>query len=300
MQGVYKITNLLNNKCYIGSAKNIEKRIKYAHKGSLNKNKHWNEHLQNAWNKYGESNFIFETIEEVNNLDILNDREQYWIDYYKSQDREYGYNIARADRKKITEEEIEKCRKRMLGKTGENHPAYGFRHTVEAKNKISEFQKSFKKKPMSKETKEKISNIQKGKNYIEKYGQEKADEIIQKQSRTYIEKYGLEKAEELITYLQKSYEEKYGLEKANEIKNKMSLKHKGFKHSEETKQLCSEAKLGSKNPNYKEVPEDMQNLIVELYVKNNFILVKNISEITNISIYKIKRILIERGIYVKK
>lgn len=50
--GIYMIINNINEKKYIGSAKNIDKRW-YEHRYTLNKNCHDNSLLQNAWNKYG-------------------------------------------------------------------------------------------------------------------------------------------------------------------------------------------------------------------------------------------------------
>ena len=88
---IYKITNIQNNKCYIGQTKNYEKRWK-EHKYLLNKNKHENIYLQYAWNKYGENNFIFEVIEFVNNY---NERERYWISFYNSTDHNFGYNFLK-------------------------------------------------------------------------------------------------------------------------------------------------------------------------------------------------------------
>lgn len=84
---IYKITNIVNNKKYIGQTKDYKKRFSQ-HKTSLRKNKHCNPHLQKAWNKYGEKSFVFEVIEYTEDY---NDREQYWIKYYKSDIN--GYNI---------------------------------------------------------------------------------------------------------------------------------------------------------------------------------------------------------------
>ena len=58
--GIYKIINILNGKVYIGSAKNFQHRWS-RHVSALNLDKHENLHLQNAWNKYGSSNFKLET-----------------------------------------------------------------------------------------------------------------------------------------------------------------------------------------------------------------------------------------------
>lgn len=50
--GIYKITNLINNKFYIGSSSDLKKRL-YEHRRELNLGVQANKHLQSAWNKYG-------------------------------------------------------------------------------------------------------------------------------------------------------------------------------------------------------------------------------------------------------
>lgn len=92
MTGIYKITNLITNKVYIGSAKNIDIRIK-AHISKLKGNFHINKHLQSSYNKYGEENFKFEIIREVSN-NILRRAEQFYINKYQSINPKYGYNKA--------------------------------------------------------------------------------------------------------------------------------------------------------------------------------------------------------------
>jgi group I intron endonuclease len=62
MIGIYRIINLINNKCYYGSSKNVEKRWK-KHKNELVRDKHHNILLQRAWNKYGCDSFMFEFVE---------------------------------------------------------------------------------------------------------------------------------------------------------------------------------------------------------------------------------------------
>lgn len=86
---IYKIINIINNKCYIGQTKNWKRRWQ-EHQRQLKNNKHENPYLQYAWNKYGEENFRFEVIEYVENY---NEREIYWIEYYQSTECQYGYNI---------------------------------------------------------------------------------------------------------------------------------------------------------------------------------------------------------------
>lgn len=92
MVGIYKIENLVNHKCYIGQSVNCSQRWSQ-HRSMLRHNNHENQHLQNAWNKYGEDNFQHEILEECLQ-EQLNDREKYWIDYYQSYKRSNGYNIS--------------------------------------------------------------------------------------------------------------------------------------------------------------------------------------------------------------
>ena len=77
--GIYKITNKINHKFYIGSAINIKNRWNL-HISALRGNRHCNTHLQRAWNEYGEDNFLFEIIEIVENKEDLIKREQFYLD----------------------------------------------------------------------------------------------------------------------------------------------------------------------------------------------------------------------------
>ncbi len=80
--GVYKITNTVTGKCYIGSSVNIKSRWQQ-HKGNLGKNRHHAKHLQHSWNKYGKDAFIFEIVYECAPIkDIILFYEQLWIDFY--------------------------------------------------------------------------------------------------------------------------------------------------------------------------------------------------------------------------
>lgn len=76
--GIYKITNIVNGMCYIGSSNQIERRWSQ-HKGKLKRGTHDNIHLQNAWDKFSEKNFKFEILEETSQDQLLI-REQYYLD----------------------------------------------------------------------------------------------------------------------------------------------------------------------------------------------------------------------------
>lgn len=78
-KGIYKITNLVNNKCYIGSTwKSFRSRYKQ-HLTKLHQGKHHCQHLQRAYEKYGDDSFSFEILEIVTDKSILLDREAFYI-----------------------------------------------------------------------------------------------------------------------------------------------------------------------------------------------------------------------------
>lgn len=90
MTGIYKITNLINGKCYVGQSVDIQKRWKREKEDASNINSHSYEYpLMRAFRKYGFDNFIFEVIEECK-IEELNEKEVYWIDYYDT--FFHGYN----------------------------------------------------------------------------------------------------------------------------------------------------------------------------------------------------------------
>lgn len=79
MQGIYAIVNILNGRCYIGSSVNILKRMS-EHLWYLERKIHWNSLFQNAYNKYGKVCFDLCVVEEVVDRDLLQSREQFYLD----------------------------------------------------------------------------------------------------------------------------------------------------------------------------------------------------------------------------
>lgn len=88
---IYKITNSVNKKIYIGkTVRTVSVRFR-EHLDRADEN--YQSYLYNAIRKYGQENFIVETIEEVNDEDI-NEKEKYWIHFYQSNLKENGYNLT--------------------------------------------------------------------------------------------------------------------------------------------------------------------------------------------------------------
>lgn len=117
--GIYKIINLTNSKIYIGSAKDVAIRWRN-HKRELLNNKHHNRYLQRSWNKYEEGNFQFEVVEYVGDVELLIEREQYYIDLFHACNRKYGYNINPVAGSCLgrvhTQETKQKIREKHIGK----------------------------------------------------------------------------------------------------------------------------------------------------------------------------------------
>ena len=83
MVGIYKITNLINNHCYIGQSVQIERRWKNHKITAFNKNdKGYQYPLYRAIRKYGLENFSFEIIQQCSSEE-LNQKQKFWISKIK-------------------------------------------------------------------------------------------------------------------------------------------------------------------------------------------------------------------------
>lgn len=98
ISGIYKITNLNNNKVYIGQAVNIAERLRTHIKAGIGIDP-TNSELYKDMKKIGVENFTFEILEACP-PSILNDKEKFWISFYHGQD--FGYNITKGGSQRIS------------------------------------------------------------------------------------------------------------------------------------------------------------------------------------------------------
>lgn len=140
MIGIYAIVNCVNDKVYIGQSMDVMDRIAH-HKSTQRHGRHDNEHLQNAWNKYGEAHFDFIVIQECEEIH-LDELECYFIGLFDSMNRRKGYNLETGgnSNKRMSEDSRLKMSKAKKGMyVGEKNPMYGvhLKHTEEWKQKMS-------------------------------------------------------------------------------------------------------------------------------------------------------------------
>jgi group I intron endonuclease len=234
--GIYKITNISDNKLYIGSAINLKKR-ESNHFYDLENNKHHNVHLQRAYNLYGNNNFIFGILEYCPK-EFLLIKEQYYIDTLKPE-----YNIRKFAENNLGLKYSEESKRKMSESAKGNKYCLGYKHSEEIKLRISlshkgrkltedhkrkiglgnkgikrsketKIKMSLAKKMMSDETRGKMSLSKKGnKNNLGKNLSEKTKQKISESNK--------------------------GKKQSEGARKKMSESHKGLKHSDEAKRKIS-------------------------------------------------------------
>jgi len=156
MRYVYKLQNLVNGKVYVGQTMNPANR-KAGHFYDARRGD--KRPLYASIRKHGVENFLFEVIEECAD-ELINEREQHWVAYFDSFNREKGYNLTSGgeEGKIFSQESKEKIRQKAIGrvlpidvrqrigraskqawKDGRMHAppnTTGYIHTDEAKRKI--------------------------------------------------------------------------------------------------------------------------------------------------------------------
>jgi group I intron endonuclease len=148
---IYCIHNLTTNKKYIGqTVEKLQRRV-LRHFRTINETK-----ISRAIQKYSKYNFVYGIVEEVEDANLLDVREQYWIKFYDTV--ENGFNIKEGGKCargfKQSQSSIEKRRQKLIGKS----------LSAEHKQKIS---KAHMGKVLSKETVDKMIAYRTGRNLTE-------------------------------------------------------------------------------------------------------------------------------------
>ena len=90
---IYKITNIVNGKCYIGRTSDFYRRSHhYVYDFNNQRSRQINEYMLRSMIKHGIEKFTFSVI-EVCDQDIMEERELFWMRYFNSTSRDFGYNL---------------------------------------------------------------------------------------------------------------------------------------------------------------------------------------------------------------
>lgn len=231
MKYIYQIVNLINKKKYIGQTNNFEERI-YKHFYLARTG--CKRHLYNAMRYYGLENFQASIIEECED-ELVSEREQFWINEYKTTDKRFGYNKTDGGEKSNSWEYNDHKEKtsRLLSEKLKGH-----RVNEEAVRRLADSRRGTH---LSEETKRKISETLKRKyksgeikvtppSYVDRTGSHHTDDAKRRMSQY---------------RKNKTYDEIYGEETAAILRKQRAERWKR-----------------DKNPQYKEVPvEDIIRLI---------------------------------------
>lgn len=229
---IYIIENLINGKVYVGKTSDVKKRWA---KHKSNARRYVNRRLYDSMNFYGYDNFLVSVIDESDCENDINNKERFYIEFYKSTFKEFGYNMTPGgDGGNTISHYNEIQMSEYLGKLKKLRSGSNFKHTEETKKIMSEEATGRK---LSEETKNKISEKIKSKINSGEYkpnisGLKKGQLGKFKHSEASRKKIS-------DCRKNKTYDEIYGGKKSILIKNKHS-----------------EAWMGSKNPNYQHIEKD--------------------------------------------
>jgi len=267
---------------YLGQTTRTLKQRKSSHLSSSKKGSTY--YLHRAIRKYGAENFKWEVIYNASSEEELNEKETFFIKEYNTNSQD-GYNLTEGGRgirgwkhSELTKEKIKQCA---------------------IKNNSAQYLKKF---VQSEEGRKKISLMQLGKTYEMKFGKEKAKQMIKDKQRLYNDKYGLQKSSEIREKISKN--SKSGLQV---VRTKMSESHKknldiNGKRIDITDQGREKMKnhmIGSKNPCYKHVDENMITSLIFDYQSTKKV-TNEMAKKHGISKYLIIRVLKQKGIYERK
>jgi len=260
MGSIYKITNTVNGKSYIGQTRHdaVKTRIRDHLTGR------GNVIIKNAVEKYGHDAFTFEILHDGIIPEFLDDLEREAIGKFNTV-APHGYNLTDGGEGGSPSEETR--RKQSEAQKGEKNHAYGKNLSKEHRQKISEAGKGRKRPPFTEEHCRKISQGNKGRcpwNKGKKHSEENRRKRSKKakdrkhspESRRKLSEAGKGRKHTLETRQKMSHAQKgekhamFGRKHSAESRQKMSESHKGKTDSEETRQKKSKALSGENNGMY--------------------------------------------------
>lgn len=270
MRFLYKITNLKNNKVYIGQSYSEIERWRQHKYAARSKPK---QYIDSAIKKHGIVNFTYEVIAVTLSKQDADYVEIELIKQYDSRNRKYGYNIS-AGGEEIWNKGLPK----------EKHPMYGKKHTKESRQKMSDSLSGINHplygKSHKPETILKMSLIKTGKIFKESH---KAN-IAKSKGGINHPLYGKTHSEKTK---QKMRNSQLGKKHTEESKQKMSKSKTGTKHSEEVKKNISLSMRGENGPGAK--LSNIQRLEI-IEKRKNGIKIKILMEEYNVSKMTIIRV----------
>ena len=270
---IYKVTNSVNGKIYIGQTVYSLKRRKGNHYSSAKRAQHndrYRNHFINALLYYNKKDFKWEVIDTAVSKEGLNKKEIYWIKEFNT--FEIGYNSTTGGdsvllHRRVKDKISKKAKLRNMG--GERNPFYGKKHTKKTRTAIKRKRKF---QEYSEETRLKMSLVRRG----EKNSQyKKVDE---------------KKFTDLFNegYSQKEISVKLniGVNKVRRVYKKLNL----------SKRHPSEWTSGKKHWRFLDLPEGK---IIEEYTKTD-INIGKLAEKYNCSVDSLRRIFKKNNILLKK
>jgi group I intron endonuclease len=249
---IYKATNKINNKFYIGkTVRTLNKRIKSHLRNVKNGS---NTYFHNALRKYGIDNFDWELLYECNDNMELGKKEIEFIKLYDANNLNKGYNLTSGGdggdtwtlntHKEETSKKLSYSIKNSIPHKEAVH-SDDFRKKISDRNKNwsdevkQKISKRLKGKSKSKEHKKKLSDAHKGKILTEEHKKNISKAVIKRMENP-------EEREKISKTMKGKPSHRKGKKMSMETREKMRLAHLGKKHSNETIKKISESNKKTK------------------------------------------------------
>lgn len=231
--GIYLITSNAKDRRYVGSAVDLNNRIR-GHRNGLKRNKHNNKYMQRHVTKYGIDDLKF-TILEFCNKDQLIEREQHYIDLLSPE-----FNLCPIAGSSLGRKFSEETKKKFRGK---NNPMYGKGRKGKDNPNFGKTWEEIFGMERSVELKNNMSNIHKGNTYNsgKKHSRHFCENISKRVSGENNPFFGKKHTEETKQKISKI---RTGTTASLATKEKMSKTHNGKRHTEETRKKISNNRKG--------------------------------------------------------